>query len=205
MLVVNTAADSYDLTVLSTVKAELSIEGGASDAQLTEQIHQASDICATYCSRVFADETVTETLRNVRRTVIGLQRGPATTITSVTEDGTALLATEYEAETDDKGLSYLYRLSDDDRVDWDAAKLVIVYTGGYALLDGLPRTIERACIDLVKLLYFSASRDPVLRSVDVPGVMSKTYWVGATSDGALPPHIEANLAPFRRVDGFSDD
>src|SRR5262245_46559089 len=56
------AASSRDLTVLETVKVELGIQASdtSRDAYLNTLITQASQIIATYCNRIFAQETLSD-------------------------------------------------------------------------------------------------------------------------------------------------
>ena len=63
-----------------------------------------------------------------------------------------------------------------------------------------PKDIERAALTLVKGEWFARNRDPLIRSEDVHGVMSTTYWVGGLNAGAsLPPDVEGLLAKHRQV------
>lgn len=199
MLTIVTQATTFDLTTLDVVKSELGITNNENDANLIRWIHEASEIVATYCNRVFGLETLEETLRGcLGREELILSRFPVTEITSIVEDDVTLDADDWEIDWD-SGL--VYRLSDDVRIAWEGDKVVITYQAGYDLLDGLPRDVEKATIELMKLAYFGARRDPLARSVDIPGVMSKTFWVGMVGDnGALPPSVTALLDPFRRGD-----
>jgi hypothetical protein len=66
ILTVTTPASSYDLTALATVKTELGITDNTENDKLRTWITQASIIAASYCRRVFARETLTETFRPAR-------------------------------------------------------------------------------------------------------------------------------------------
>jgi hypothetical protein len=202
ILTVVTPADSVDLTILANVKAELGITGTAEDSTIETWIDQASAACTAYCNRVFAEETVAETFRNrdgERTRVILLDRFPVTDVTSVVEDGTTLTEnTDFEV---DPATGRVYRLSSDLDVDWSFSKLVVTYTGGYALLGALPYNVERACIGLVKLLRANATRDPSLRSENIlSGLYSYTLF-NPSSDyvAGLPGDVEALLAPYRNI------
>lgn len=201
ILSVVTPADSYDLTVLATVKAELGITGTSEDTNLARWIRGASSAIATYCRRVFAQETVRETFRLRRghhwacEPVLPLKRYPIASITSVTEDGTALTTDQYEVEPE-SGL--LYRLCDGLRREWTAATVVVVYTGGYVLLPELPDAIEQACISLVSHYRANAGRDMALRSESIPGVVDRAWWVNTTgADSSMPPDVPGLIDPFR--------
>lgn len=95
MLTVVTPAQSYDLTVLATVKAELGITDRSEDENLTRWIKQASDVIAKYCNRVFAQETVSETFRlATRESNLLLSRYPVVSIAAVQETGETLAASQ---------------------------------------------------------------------------------------------------------------
>ena len=197
ILTVTTAADTHDLTVLDTVKEELGRTVSATDAQLTRWIHEASTQIASHCRRVFAAETVQEVFHGVSGAdELILSRRPVTSITSVTEDDdTALAATYYEIEAD-TGL--LYRLDGTGyRERWHASRVTVVYVGGYSLLGNLPRDIEAATVQLVARRAFMASRDPNLRTVQVEGVGSRSFWVSPQSETLMSDDIKALLAPYR--------
>lgn len=197
ILTVTTSADTYDLTVLSTVKEEFGTSIPATDAQLTRWIHEASAQIATYCRRVFALETVQEVFHEAAGCdQLILSRRPVTSITSVVEDEDAALDSAYyevEAET---GL--LYRLDGSGyRERWYASRVTVVYSGGYSLIGSLPRDIETAAIQLVARRAYAASRDPNLRSVQVEGLGQRQYWVDATAKTQMAADIEALIAPYR--------
>lgn len=202
--VVGTAAGSIDLTTLATVKAELGITTGGSDADLTRMVTQASTTAATHCNRIFAKEAVTDhfRLQNEPRRVdmLTLSRFPVDTAAAITvvEDGVTLTASGYEL---DPATGFLWRLSGDERAAWARTKVTVAYSAGYALLAELPQDIERAVIVMVKQAWFAKSRDPMVKQEDVPGVLSQSYWVGSVpgQNGAIPAEAEALLAPYRVI------
>lgn len=197
MLTVTTAASSYNLTTLEAVKTDLDISSSEDDAQLNDLIEAASIIVADHCRRVFATETVQEILRpDMCHEDIVLQRFPVTSITSIVEDGTTLVATDYEANLANGAIARLYN---NRPCYWSTAKIVITYQSGFTLPGNenanLPAPIERATIDVVKSLYFAAGRDPLLRSDDVPGLQAVTYYKSTGAE--LPPGVAALLGPYR--------
>jgi hypothetical protein len=199
ILTVITPADSYDLTVLATVKAELGITDSNSDAQLETWIDQASSIFASECDRVFAKETVSEQFRpNFYRdpAPLPLSRCPVSSITSVTEAGTVLDPVDYEV---DPAIGLLYRLSGGARTCWGFGKITVLYIGGYEPLPDLPHDIERAVISLVKQYHFGSTRDPALKSEEVIGVQRFDYRVSnGADDGAFPPEFERTVLKYRQ-------
>jgi hypothetical protein len=209
VLIVNTAASSYDLTTLAKVKAELGLPTPSSeDANLATWITQASAACATYCKRVFGLEVVTETFRNHwnifrdgnRVDEIKLSRFPIVTIVSIVEDSIPLVV-DIDYWQDSEGI--LYRLDTNDSVKrWCFKKLVVNYSGGYALpaLPSYVANLERACINQVQALRSGAGRDPAIRSENINGVLQTTYASPSSSDnGALDPSVTALLDPFRNI------
>jgi hypothetical protein len=208
VLIVNTPADSSNLTDLATIKAELGITDTSEDTNLTTWIAQASASCAAYCDRVFGLEVVTETFRNrfsfVYRTEnrvdsIRLARNPVVTITSIVCD-TVVLVQDVDYELDPvEGI--LYRLDGfDNIIQWCFAKLVINYSGGWALIGTLPLNIERACIVQVKSIRSDATRDTSVKSESIPGVLSTTYVTSNNTDSvSLDPIAAGFLDPYRNI------
>lgn len=198
-LTVITPADSVDLTILANVKAELGITSTDEDANLETWIDQASGMITAACNRVFGKETVRETFRayNVER--IRLQRNPVTAITSVVEDGVTLVENTDFVVDYDSGI--ITRLSGDYETRWSFRTLVITYAAGYDLLGTLPIAIERATITMVKQFRSAAERDPLLKSEEIPGVLSQTFWVGGTGDrsNGIPHEVETMIAPYRNI------
>ena len=135
MLTVTSRAATYDLTVLAAVKAELGITDRADDEKLTGYIRQASNAVAKFCNRVFARETVSESLRFRRRTEDLIQsRYPVTAVASVVENDTTLAEADYERD-DDSGV--LLRLRSGGQSCWPPGLVTVVCTAGYALLSDL--------------------------------------------------------------------
>jgi len=199
ILSITTAATVRNLTTLERVKAELSIEGNASDVLLRAKIREASsDINA----RAWADpyETVEQTLWNVGcEEYLVLARRPNVSIASVMVDG---VAATYRLDAE-AGL--LYGLDADGyATPWMACKsIALTYSAGYVMPGqtgaNLEPALEAACIELLQSYWSSRGRDPLIRSEDVPGLGSVTYWVGAVGEsGELPPSVESRIAPFRR-------
>src|SRR6266511_3225385 len=199
MLTVTTPADSYDLTLLATVKAELGITDRAEDENLARWISQASDTITKHCNRVFAQETVSEMFRlKCREEGLLLARFPVTEIVSVVENDTTLTASDYELARDGGGV--LNRLRFDREWTWPIGKIVVTYTAGYALVSDLPDGIERAAIILINQYRYSAERDPQLRGEQTEGAGSSSYFDGLESSG-LSPEILGLLSKHRKPSG----
>lgn len=199
IITVTTAAVTHDLTTLDTVRDELGIaaDDTSSDARLARWISESSGFIRDYCGRVFAAETVSELWRpDCAMQCLITSRVPVSTITSITEDDVVLTTDEYEA---DLGNGFLYRLYSDVRCKWTASKIVIVYTGGYDLLDGVPYGVEMACIETIKHRESARNRDPMMRSQTIPGELEQVWWVPGAGEDGVPATIRALLDPHRRV------
>jgi len=198
MLEVITPASSHDLTVLATVKREFGITTAEWDDVLAGLVAQASRAVASHCGRVFAKETVRETLRpEVPFRELTLARYPIASITSFVEDAATLTAADYELAP---ATGLLLRLAGDRPRDWCAGKIVVTYVAGYELLPELPEDVEKAAIITVRALWSARSRDPLIRGqeTDVPGALRKRtdYWVGAIGEGGLPDDARSYLVPY---------
>jgi hypothetical protein len=201
--VVDTPAESKDLTVKATVKAELGITVTTYDDQIDTNIHQASALIVGYCNREFASEIVTESFRPTcygPLETLWLTRTPVTDIEEVIEDGTTLDAALYELNAVS---GELWRLdSAGYRCSWTSGVLTTVeYTGGYVSLTTLPHDVERACIEQVKATFKSRLRDPTIKSETMPDVHQVSYalaggdFIGASG---LLKSVEGALAPYKR-------
>ncbi|AWK85033.1 phage head-tail connector protein [Azospirillum thermophilum] len=185
------------LTTLAKVKAELQ-SPDADDALLTTLIEQASATIETFCGRSFAAAAGTETIRLDRwRERLILDRTPVVSVASVVLNGQALDPASYEVEN--SGSGFLLRLDASScSIGWPVGRVVVTYTAGYS---ATPPDVERCCIDMVKLSYFSRSRDPLLRSEDVQDVVSKTWTAVPSVEtlGGLPADIAGRLSGYRMV------
>ena len=213
LVTVTVAAATRALTTAASLRAELGVSDSTlPDARAGNLIARASKAAESYCGRVFARETLSQVFRwsaawscrpYEQRKMLALARYPVSSISSVTEDGTALTAADYEADAE---TGRLYRLSSDARVAWCAQKTTVVYVAGYVLPGDsgtrtLPEGIEAAAIKLAATLYHGASRDPSIKGESADGIGSVDYWVGSVpgAAGELPPDVTALLDPWRTV------
>ena len=226
---VTTAAASYDLTTMAKVLSELKITDTATTADKTlleTQIADASSGIATYCDRVFPEETVSEVFWPDQNALnhrgggswggqfwpglgVGAQaeklllagggskaRFPVTSIISVTLDDELLDASGYRVDPDD---GFLFRL-DDNGYPWTwyvQKSVVVAYVGGFA---EIPSDVDHAARLWVADSWYAAAQDPRLTSRNVYGVVSKTWAAGRGASGTygLPPGVEARLSSYRR-------
>lgn len=210
-LTIVTPADSRDLTTLAVVKEELQLDldDETPDQHLERLIAQASAAIERWTGRVFARETVKETLPAVGRVNLVLSRTPIIAVTQVLIDGDAV--TDFSVRDAEAG--FLFREagwpSSERRGHNIAAFLTgetkdtieVDYEGGYYLpgAEGiqdptLPADLERAAIETVKGWYLARERDPAIQSEKIGDFWSASYKVGEVPDSA-----RALLAPYRRV------
>lgn len=207
MLTVTTAATVTRLADPAQVKTELGITDTSQDTYIGTLVDQASAALTSFCNRVFAQETVQETLRAQAREVpvrdepILLSRAPVVSIASVAADGATLDGnTDFEC---DLAQGTLYRLDGNGEwAPWCARKVVVSYTAGFLLPlatgtgTALPADIERACALLAVAMYLAKGRDPSVASESVAGVGSQNY-AGTQAVSGLPPQIEALARAYR--------
>lgn len=205
IVTVVTPASSYDLTTLGVVKDMLGITVTDSDTFLTRQITQASAAIASFCNRIFASETVRDTvfpwregyprvLRGGEDGPLQLGRWPIVSVTSLTENGTALTSgTDYLIDAA-KGQILRVDTNGAPRA-WTTLPLVITYVAGYATI---PADIADAAIRMVKGQFYGRGRDPAERSVSVAGVGDVAYWLGGGPNmGVMTPDVVDLLDNYR--------
>lgn len=204
-----TPAANYNLTTLLAVLGDLNINNADEQTNfyLKRLITQCSAIVSQYCNRVFASETVLDTIYPTRDDypyqvpggvgVLQLSRWPVSAIASVTEGTKALVQdTDFKAALD---AGQLIRLCQGAvvpfSVRWGACPVAVQYTAGYA---SVPPDLESAVIQMIKAKYFARGRDPYIKSEEVTGVQSYQYWVQAGSGGGMPPDISDVLDNYRQ-------
>lgn len=203
MITVTTPAASTELATLAAVKNDLAITGSADDATLESLIDQASAAITTWCNRVLARETVTETFRLGRKvSSLILTRLPVGTINSVAEGADTLVSTDYEVDSEPGILRRLDAAG--GYMDWPGVVIAVGYDAGYLLPRDagttLPGDIERAAITLVTRLWHLRGRDTTVKSVSYANKSDIAFGIGgiADSDG-LPADIANSLRGHRAV------
>lgn len=199
--VVDAAAMSRNLVDATTVFAEIGVASPTSEqtTQMETVIAQVSALIDGFLDRTLAEEDVTDHFRSVSGDTLRLSRWPVDEILEVIEAGAALTPDDWELDTT---TGQLWRLSGGEPYCWATSGATTVsYIGGYILPDDLPADIQRAAIDQVKTQYLGGTRDPAVRSFDVPGVYSASFSVagGDSYSGGLMTQVEAALRPYRRI------
>lgn len=197
-----TEAGSQALVSLDDLKVQLGISDSDDDARLNAFILQASAAIAKYCGRVFAKATVTETFfLDDECSRLMLARYPLISVTSVTEDDTALSPLDSTTLLQHKDSGILHRLESGLPAPWAASKIVVVYEAGYDIeANGAPGDLVQACVGQIGNIRSTVTRDPLAKAIDIPGVRRTEYWVGSTgSTSGLHPSVEAMLDNYRDV------
>lgn len=165
-------ANNGDLVALADLKTDLGIASGdtSDDVFLARAITRASAAIAQYCNRVLPKQTLTDTFdltfaRLQARGEPSLQASdwPVITITSLTENGTALVKdSDYRVDT---AAGLLYRLDGNGQdASWCTTPVVLTYDAGYA---AVPLDVQGAVSAVVSSLKFNKTRDPLLRSENI--------------------------------------
>lgn len=205
IVTVTVPAASFNLTTLPMVKTELGITDSGPNWWLDRKIERISAAISTYCDRIFAKQTYSEALRfgYSGADYLSLSEKPIVSITSINESGTDLTGSDYEI---DNRTGVVYRLRSDIRACWSGSNSsTIVYVAGYELPGStsrnLPFDIEEAALILMKGAYQAKGKDPALKSIDIPGVISEQFWIASPGDesGAFPPDVCSLLDPYRRI------
>lgn len=222
-ITVTIAATSTSLTTLDAVKRDLGLTTADDDLVLEAMIARASSAISRETRRTFGAETVTETLDGSGSRLLSLARTPIIGISSITEDGTTVSASEYNIEDAEAGA--VYRLNGWGRASglrmWGTEayasgyilpgyrdlRYSVTYQAGYVLpgeaSPTLPGAVERACIETVKSWYFARDVDPALTSIQ-SGQLRVAYKGNDTSStppGSLPASALGLLRNYYRMTG----
>ncbi|MDV2987012.1 UNVERIFIED_CONTAM: hypothetical protein Q9R58_22135 [Methylobacteriaceae bacterium AG10] len=217
-----TPAMARDLTTAANVRADLGLSGSVpTNDQIGRFIAQASATAASFCRRTFGRETVRERFeidwrrcRDEDGEGLLLSRAPVVQVVSVKVDGLILAPPAYEVAEQPAhpvSLFYLRSLVDGEPRAWGGRCVTVEYEAGW-LLPGesrgdpatttapdLPADVERAVIQLVGAAASASGRDMMVKSEDVEGVGSFSYYVQGASAALPHPEAEATLAQYRRM------
>ncbi|MCO5129233.1 MAG: phage head-tail connector protein [Xanthobacteraceae bacterium] len=194
MLSIITPADSPDLATLAVVKAALGISDSSEDATLAALITQASSAIATACNRVLLAETVEQTFRSSggRRGLL-MTRYPVTSVVSIMEGETTLAETDYAIDTTS---GIIERLISDRLACWPYGAITVRYVAGYDIED-VPPDLVQAVIMLVQQYRSQASRDPMIRAIDVTDIERQEFF--ALTAAGLPAPVQTLIEPHYKA------
>lgn len=195
-------ANSYDLTSLANVKAELGISDTNSDTLLARYITSASLAAEQYCNRAFVVESIQDQFFSDERSSLfrngleklQLSRWPINDLTSVVENSVTLV--ENTDFITDVASGQLVRIDSNGNLRrWSVLPIVVVYDSGY---DTIPGDIEDAVIRMVTRRFASKGRDPNLKQQNIPGVIEQSWWIATGTDsGNMSPDISDILDNYR--------
>lgn len=213
-ITVTVPASNRKLADLATLKAELGITNGDSDALLNRALDAASARIVSYTGREFAKETLIETLPGSGSFTLMLTRTPVLSITGITADGVTVSASDYVLKDAGAGLvfskySWLNTsgsYSGISRIPNSGAAqdlYAVTYQAGYALPgEGsrtLPFDIEQAALMLATGFYQSRQRQVGVKSEDIKDVYRVEYFdQSASMQGGMPADVAGILDPWRR-------
>jgi hypothetical protein len=206
IVTVTTPATVERLTTVARIQAELGITG--SDAEIETAIDEASSRIEAELGYHLALESVIESFRPEHRYETGpivLERTPVVEIESITSDATALVAGAWEVHPLTGVLQWIS--GSGTSTPWTFCnELSVAYSGGWVMPgeEGrtLPPAIEAAAVAYVGTMWSSRQRDPMIRSMEIPGVVSYDYHSPSRAGGEgslLPPGVATMLAPFKRL------
>lgn len=205
---VTVAAESLALVTVDQAKAVLGIDlaDTSQDAALQAQIDSVSAAVNNHCDRIFAVQSYRDQIRSacgrwgeplvVRQYPIVLDDLGLPVVT-VAEDGSALDPAFMEAYPE---TGSLYRLDSGSTAPsaWTAALITVDYTAGFA---AIPADVQAACLEWLTARYRSLGRDPTVRSVSIPDVITEIYGsVGggdSSTASSLPSGVRDLLEPYR--------
>ncbi|MCW5705250.1 MAG: hypothetical protein KIT82_22050 [Bradyrhizobium sp.] len=202
------AGDARRLTTPEKVKSALRMTDTANDALITSIIDGVSADCAreTRLARAGATDPTfgRETLRATWRFSGGASsykllvlpwRTPVVSVESVSVAGEVLDQNDFQVIAG----GMIQRLSHGFTIGWWRAATVVEFVAGWDLPTGVPAGLEMRVIDQVKMQYLQTTRDPSIRSENVPDVYEASYGViGGDSIGTsgLLKSLEEALAPY---------
>lgn len=215
-----TPASTYDLVDLATAKAELNIPNSdtSNDSWLTGAISQVSGAVSRYCNRAaaaadeasFPAETVQDLFYPDRDAYpyqvpgglsrLQLSHWPVISVTSVTVTDPPGTDTTLTAGTDyvlDGAAGQLLRLNQYTAypTSWAPLKTVVVYRSGYS---PIPLDVVDAVLRWLTMRFNSRGTEANLKTIEQPGLGTKTYWVGdPRMAGGVPADIAELLDKYR--------
>lgn len=202
-----TPALSFALVTVEMAKDYLGISASdtSQDGKIGQQIAQVSSSINTYCDRIFVQQTYRDQFRspdawlNYGSPLIVGQR--PIVVSSVTIDGVANSLWEIDALR-----GRLYALdSGGGFSSWAGMVTIVDYQGGYQVI---PEDIQGAALCWLSYRWTrqasQLSRDPALRTLIIPDVVSETYDTSfgttesySNTSSAVPPEVRDTLDNYR--------
>ncbi|EHK56907.1 hypothetical protein [Allomesorhizobium alhagi] len=199
ILTVTTPAADRNLLSVAELRAAVGVSDSSRDAELAIVGARVAATIARICRVATAgatpatlrEEVLSETFRLDRSAdCLILSRLPVSSVASVTEDGTAVDAADYEV---DASPGMLLRLSGDDPACWRCGKIVVAYTAGWATV---PDDLKDAAARMVRIFSADATQEPGLKRENIPGLIEKEWWVAPADDPLAPADVIELLGPY---------
>jgi hypothetical protein len=192
------AADT-DLVALDVLKADLGVIGSASDELLERLISRASSVVQDYIGHALAVEIIEDRFdADAHRAVehpagLILSRRPIVEIHSITDNGTALVeGTDFRVNA---ATGQVARIGTASRF---TTPVVVSYSAGHP---SIPPAVEDVVVGLVRSAYSTHGRDPALRSEEVAGIGSQTFFAAPATTALTAEAIDV-LSRYRDFGGF---
>jgi hypothetical protein len=209
LISVTTPASDLTLLTITELRAAVGVTNNSQDVALNRLGTRVADAITQAC-KIAADgatpptlrqESITETFRLNRwwnrrdhmtaQSELILARRPIVSVGSVVEAGVTLVAgTDFEVRP---STGILLRLFNDAPSHWAKDLITVPYVAGWATV---PEGLKRAAEKLLRIYWSEIGKDPLLRSVNVPGVVEKTYWIGSPTDPSIPQDVMDDLGPY---------
>lgn len=209
VVTVTTPAAFPDLTDLLNVLADLELNAttSAQKVNLRKQIRQCSKAIESYCNRTFAVQTYTENFYpdydSRFDNVLMLSQCPIITVTSITEDGVALVnGTDFIIDSGSgcvnrvyNGIPFAWFLGGFPWGSLETKVVTAVYQAGYGVI---PEDLQDAVHRMIRGRRFAQGRDPMLRQENIPGVAEYQYWIASAGEsGNFTPDVEEIISKYR--------
>lgn len=127
-------------------------------------------------------ESVVETFQfKAAQNGLFLARRPIVEVTAVTEAGSELAADDWDV--DGQGL---YRMAGSERTTWSIGETSVSYSAGFSTV---PDDLKYAAIKFMQAELYTSGRDPLLKSISIPDVISKEFWVDPSKTEVVPAEV----------------
>lgn len=203
MFTVSVVAPDRNLLTLDELRAALDLDGTESDAKLLWIGLEISDAIANAC-RVPVDGIIPATLR--RETIVDkmrlchdrdaliMTRRFVDTVSSITVNGIALEAAEYEI---DKAAGLALRLSSSGYYAWwPSGIIVMTYTAGFEVI---PLPLKDAAKSELVARWSLSDRDPAIKRDRTQGLGETEYFQSSSEETHSPlisPDARAKIGPY---------
>lgn len=185
------------LTTLADVKTYSGASDTSTDAVISQLIENASAFIERFCNRIFAITAYSETRNGNNRPRMTLNNGPISTVTSVTIDSVAIVASSgptVPGYTFDEHSVYLRPGGTYNTFRRDVQNVQVSYSAGFATV---PYDVAQACIELIQ--FKLAKRTRIDKKSETLGSQQTISF--DLSD--IPASVRSALLSYQRFTVFS--